>query len=105
MKKEIIIDKIRVQILSNDIIRIEYNERKKFLDENTFFIPNRSNYVFEGNIDSYEYDKFIVIQLNDLEINIPKNNNGLKGIFVYYLNLPFYFFFFFIFFFNYLIFF
>ena len=85
MKKEIIVDKIRIQILSNDILRIEYNEKNKFLDEDTFFIPNRNNYSFDGNVESYENNEFIVVKFNNLEINIPKNNNGLKDVFVYSL--------------------
>ena len=36
---------IRVQLLSTDLVRVEYGRKGKFCDENTFFIPNRTNYA------------------------------------------------------------
>ena len=36
--------KIRVQAFTENIIRIEYDKRGEFCDENTFFIPDKSGF-------------------------------------------------------------
>lgn len=35
---------IRIQLLSEDVVRIEYAKKGRFCDENTFFIPNKTDY-------------------------------------------------------------
>lgn len=80
MEKNIIIDKIRVQILANEIVRIEYNEKKEFLDENTFFIPNRSQLVSNVNYTINSFNDYTSISLDDIDIEIPNISNKLNGI-------------------------
>ena len=41
---QFIINSIRVQLLNEDIVRIEYAKNGKFCYDNTFFIPNKTDY-------------------------------------------------------------
>ena len=43
--EQIIYGNIRVQLLSENIVRIEYGKKCAFCDENTFFIPNRTAFT------------------------------------------------------------
>lgn len=43
--EQVIYGNIRVQLLSENIVRIEYGKNGKFCDENTFFIPSRTDYT------------------------------------------------------------
>ena len=42
--EQIILRNIRVQLLSEEVVRVEYGRNGKFCDENTLFILNRSRY-------------------------------------------------------------
>lgn len=42
---EFIVDKIRVQLISNEVIRLECNKYRKFFDADSFLIPNRSSLI------------------------------------------------------------
>ncbi len=74
--EQIICDNIRVQLLSEDVARIEYGKNGKFCDDNTFFIPDRTaytsgvEYTQEGNI----------IRFGGYELYIPENAKSLSGV-------------------------
>ena len=74
--EQIICDYIRVQLLSEDVVRIEYGKIGKFCDDNTFFIPDRTaytsgvEYTQEGNI----------IRFGGYELYIPENAKSLSGV-------------------------
>ena len=74
--EQIICDNIRVQLLSEDVVRIEYGKNGKFCDDNTFFIPDRTaytsgvEYTQEGNI----------IRFGGYELYIPENAKSLSGV-------------------------
>ncbi len=74
--EQIICDNIRVQLLSEDVVRIEYGKNGKFCDDNTFFIPDRRaytsgvEYTQEGNI----------IRFGGYELYIPENAKSLSGV-------------------------
>ncbi len=74
--EQIICDDIRVQLLSEDVVRIEYGKNGKFCDDNTFFIPDRTaytsgvEYTQEGNI----------IRFGGYELYIPENAKSLSGV-------------------------
>ena len=81
----IIVNDLRIQILDTNIVRIEKKYRGKFLDENTFFVPNRSNY--NGcDFDVDKNEEYTIISFDKYHIYIPndkrysrihiKNNDG-----------------------------
>lgn len=74
--EQIVLGNIRVQLLSEDILRIEYGKNGKFCDENTFFVPNRTDYT--GSVAYTENEG--VICFGDYELYIPENAKSLAGI-------------------------
>lgn len=78
--KELILDKIRIQFLSKDIIRVEYNKNKEFLDETTFFITNRNvdskNMSLKLESDEFNY----IVSFGDYILKIPFKQLSLNGV-------------------------
>ncbi len=73
--EQIILGKIRVQLLSEDIVRIEYAEKGKFCDDSTFFIPNRTGFAgaaYTGNEG--------VICFGEYELYLPESAKSLSGV-------------------------
>lgn len=68
---------IRVQLLSGNIIRIEYGKDGKFCNENTFFIPEREQYA--DTCVAYSENKNLVC-FGDYELYIPENAKTLSGV-------------------------
>ncbi len=75
--EQIILGKVRVQLFSADIIRIECSKNGKFCDENTFFIPNKTNY--ENNEVAYTQENGVIC-FGDYELYIPENAKSLVGV-------------------------
>ncbi len=68
--ENIIISDIRIQVLNANLVRIEKKYQGKFLDENTFLVPNRNKYqVIETKI--YDINDSKVIKFNDYSLYIP----------------------------------
>ena len=80
---EVIVGKIRVQILTESIFRIEAKQNRKFLDANTFFIPNREKFSGEIEISTKEDEKEVQIFVNRYTIVVPKNRSTLRGVKVF----------------------
>lgn len=74
--EQVIYGNIRVQLLSENIVRIEYGKNGKFCDENTFFIPSRTDYT--GGV-SYTQETDVVC-FGDYELYLPENAKSLKGV-------------------------
>lgn len=74
--EQIVFNNVRVQLLSEDIIRIERAKKGAFCDENTFFIPNRTSYREPITYTQEEN----VICLGDYELYIPENSCSLSGV-------------------------
>ena len=74
---QFIINSIRVQLLNEDIVRIEYVKNGKFCDENTFLIPNKTNY--ENNKVAYTQENGVVC-FGEYELYIPANAKSLTGV-------------------------
>ncbi len=74
--EQIIYGNIRVQLLSEEIVRIEYGKNGKFCDENTFFIPNRTEYT--GGV-SYT-QKEGAICFGGYKLCLPKSAKSLNGV-------------------------
>ena len=67
--EQIIYGNIRVQLLNENIVRVEYGKNGKFCDKNTFFIPNRSG--FTGGV-SYTREEGVVC-FGEYELYLPEN--------------------------------
>lgn len=74
--EQFIYGKTRIQLLSEDIVRIEYGKNGKFCDSNTFFIPNRTQ--FTGNV-AYTQEESVIC-FGEYELYIPENAKSLAGV-------------------------
>lgn len=74
--EQLIFNNIRVQILSEDLIRIERARRGGFCDQNTFFIPNRTEY--DQRVAYTQEDH--VVCFGDYELYIPEHGRSLSGV-------------------------
>ena len=77
--EQIISGNVRVQLLSKDIVRIEYGEKERFCDENTFFIPNKSSY--DKKVAYAQKNGAIVF--GEYELCVPENAKSLAGVCLY----------------------
>ncbi|MCM1219355.1 MAG: PA14 domain-containing protein [Lachnospiraceae bacterium] len=75
--EQIIYGNIRVQLLSDEIVRIEYGKDGKFCDENTFFIPNKEQYT-ENKI-AYKKKEGIIC-FGEYTLYLPLNADSLVGV-------------------------
>ena len=74
--EQIICGNIRVQLLSENTVRIEYGKNGAFCDENTFFIPNRA--AFTGGVSHMREGN--VIRFGEYELYLPENAQSLAGV-------------------------
>lgn len=74
--EQIIYGNIRVQLLSENIVRIEYGKNGAFCDENTFFIPNRT--AFTSGVSFTQ--EVGVICFGEYVLYLPANAQSLKGV-------------------------
>lgn len=79
MIKEFILENIRVQILSQDIVRIEYAKNGEFCDDNTLVIPLRVKDVVDS-VAVYISDH--EISFGDYRLYVPKNAKTLSGTYI-----------------------
>ncbi len=75
--ENIVIGNIRVQLLSDDLVRIEYGKNGRFENRNTFFIPNRSDY--EKTEVAYTVEENVVC-FGECELYIPEDGKSLSGV-------------------------
>ena len=75
--QQIISNNIRIQLLSQDIVRIEYAKGGKFCDENTFFIPDKQQ--FKTTCVSYAQEEGVIC-FGEYELYIPENAKSLAGV-------------------------
>lgn len=73
---QIISGNIRVQFLSEDIIRVEYGKKGKFCDKDTFFIPNRNSFAGCEKFTQSEE----AILFGEYSLYIPENARTLSGV-------------------------
>ena len=50
MEHEVIVNALRVQVLSDAIVRVEYARDGKFFDGNSLFIPARGEFTGYGDV-------------------------------------------------------
>lgn len=75
--EQIIFNNIRVQLLSNDIIRVEASKKETFCDDNTFFIPDRRQYA--QNTVAYSFNEGVLC-FGDYELYLPEGGKSLFGL-------------------------
>lgn len=81
MESEVRIGKIRVQILSKEIVRVEYSPKQEFCDEPTFFIPERN---FPGYpCEAEESKQSFRIRFGAYRLQIMKKSRGFGGLKLY----------------------
>ena len=79
MDHTIIYGNIRVQLLSADIVRIEYSEKQDFCDRDTFFIPGRSQMKGFDHYRTEETKEGIEIFFDGLKLDISCPAASLDG--------------------------
>ncbi len=75
--EEIVFENIRVQLLCDEIVRIEYAAQGKFCDENTLFVPDRSHF-FSAQVAYTQ--KGHAICWGAYELSVPQNTSSLSGV-------------------------
>lgn len=80
---EFIIDKIRVQLISNEVIRLEYNKKKRFFNADSFLIPNRNSLIEKVDFSKSEDDLYFYLKVGEFTLSILKENSGLKDVKIY----------------------
>ncbi len=74
---QLVYNDIRVQFLSEDIIRVERAKKGLFCDNNTFFIPDRGQ--FEEYAIEYSFNEGVLC-FGDYELYLPTSRNTLSGL-------------------------
>lgn len=74
--KEYRIGNIRVQLLSNEIVRVECAVKGKFCDGNTLIVPDRSKFTEE--VESHSFGN--VIFFGGYALHIPEFSRTLNGV-------------------------
>ena len=75
--KEIIYHQVRVQLLCEEIVRVEYGKQGQFCDKNTFLIPNRSDFA-DTQILCREEEG--VVCFGAYRLYLPDGQEGLQGL-------------------------
>lgn len=76
----ITLGKIRVQALSCDIIRLEYDKNGRFEDRPTFFVPERCSFTEDVPMAYHKAEGSYVIQIGDLQLRVPEGAKELQGV-------------------------
>lgn len=75
--KQFIKDNVRIQFFNEEIVRVEYAKNGKFCDENTFFVPNKTEFKDTDITFFADGEK---IRFGAYALTIPENGRGLTGI-------------------------
>ncbi len=81
--ENVILGKIRIQLISCDIIRVEFDKNGRFEDVPTFFIPNRDEFSCCSHINVLEDDSKKVVGVGDMTLVIPDGGKSLRGMALY----------------------
>ncbi len=78
--KQLFYKDLRIELLSERIIRIEMQSNGKFEDRDTFFIPNRNFCSEDIEYVTKETKKYFSITISDYQIRINKKEKGLNAV-------------------------
>ncbi len=84
---QFVFQNIRIQFLSEGIVRLEYNENGKFCDENTFFIPNKARFAHTAVAFAQDNGS---ICFGEYELSLPQDAKSLSGLQLYKNGQPVY---------------
>lgn len=79
MKSFILENVFRITVLSDDIVRVECNKEGNFIDENTFFIPHRDQFL-GAPYSLSETEEEYRIELSGYQIRLKKGIASLNAI-------------------------
>lgn len=77
--KSFIYNNVRVQFLSQEIVRLELGKKGEFCDSDTFLIPNKNSYNGADFVETQKSDG-IELSIDSITVTIPKNCVKLNGI-------------------------
>ena len=82
--REAVVGNIRIQALSENLIRIEQKGQNGFENRNTFTVVNR---IWQGEtIKTQEQENKTILTTSKCRIELPKNCSSLEGIFIQLMN-------------------
>ena len=80
MEHEVIVNALRVQVLSDAIVRVEYARDGKFFDGNSLFIPARGEFTGCGDVVVRSKKTETSVFFSGYELVLPANSHGLQGV-------------------------
>lgn len=80
--KSIVINKIRIQIFSKNIVRIELQHNGSFCNENTFLVSEKSSFKGYDGYVTVDRGDYKIISLEGYNIYVPSAGKSLSGIYV-----------------------
>ena len=80
MKYGIIAGRVRVQVLSDAIVRVEYAKDGKFFNGNSLFIPARGDFAGYGDVVVRSKKTGTSVFFSGYELVLPTDAHGLHGV-------------------------
>lgn len=80
MENQVIAGSLRVQFLSEDIVRVEYAADKKFFDGQTLFIPSRREFAGFGGFTVRKESDGTEVLFSDWKLVLPADASGLGNV-------------------------
>ena len=80
MEHEVIAGRLRVQVLSDAIVRVEYAKDGKFFDGNSLFIPARSEFSGCGDVVVRCKKTGKSVFFSGYELVLPSDPHSLQGV-------------------------
>ena len=77
---EFVIGRIRVQFPAKDIVRVERMKKGKFCDENTFFVPERSQLEGWSGAALTQEEACARIAFGEFTLVVPSGGRSLAGV-------------------------
>ncbi len=81
--KQLVYKDLRIELLSDRIVRAEFSKNGTFEDRDTFFIPNRDFYKENIEFVTKETKNYFEIILSGYHIRIDKKVKGLSAVSIY----------------------
>ena len=79
-----VFDKIRVQVLNKNIVRIEQMYQKGFCDQNTYFVPNRDAFCGYPSSCTTDEQGNNIVAFDDYKLVVPSGAQTLANIKLYH---------------------
>lgn len=80
--KPIVVGNYRIEVYQNGVVRLEYSEDNSFCDENTLFVPDRSDMGL-SNATLTQTDGCYRVAFGNYVAELPKNTTNLRGVKLY----------------------